>query len=127
MQIASVEPGVGAYADENTERGIYFYEVFAVDHVGNGSALLEENVGATNYWLGDFNGDGYVSIPDINTLGDTYGVSTGHPFFNAEADVGPTNTGSGTGLPVPDGYVGFDDLVIVGLNFGETTPGQDRA
>jgi hypothetical protein len=123
--IADLAPGVGAYADNNPQRGIYFYEIFAVDHVGNASVPAAAAARTTNYWLGDVamgGGDGYVNIMDMSALGDSYGVSSGHPSFSALADVGPTDNASGTGLPLPDGRVAFDDLMIFGQNFGEVTP-----
>lgn len=34
-----------------------------------------------------------------------------------ELDVGPTSDGSSFGLPLPDGQIGFEDLVVFALNF----------
>ncbi len=38
-------------------RGVYYYEVFAVDAAGNASPAAAANDRATNYWLGDVYGD----------------------------------------------------------------------
>ena len=34
-----------------------------------------------------------------------------------ECDVGPTDDNSGTGIPLPDDYIGFEDLMILAVNF----------
>lgn len=127
--VADVAPGTGSFTDEIPERGIYFYEVFAIDAVGNASAHSVLSAQATNYWLGDVamgEGDGYVNIFDMSALGDSYGVSAGHPSFSAVADVGPTDTANGDGMPLPDGLVAFDDLMIFSQNFGEVGPAKSE-
>ncbi len=56
-------------------RDVYAVAGFVVDLVGNVSPLGDSGA-ATNYWLGDTDGDGYVTVvPDINALGDTYGLT----------------------------------------------------
>jgi len=119
-----VMPGDQAFTDLISPRGVYYYEIFLKDAFGNTSDPATESDRATNYWLGDVasGGDGAVSIADLNSLGDSYGVSAGHPYFNPEVDVGPSDTGLGTGIPVPSGNVGFEDLIIFGLNYGEVSP-----
>jgi hypothetical protein len=121
-QVAEVAPGVELYVDVPAQRGIYYYEAFGVDDVANASAPATTADRATNYWLGDFDGNGNVDIFDLTILGDSYGVSSSHPSFSALADIGPTDDGSGTGIPLPDGFVGFEDMMICGQTFGEVAP-----
>jgi len=106
-------------------RDVYAVTGFVVDLVGNvspasGSAL------ATNYWLGDTDEDGYVTvIPDIHALGDTYGRTDADPGYDGVCDVAPTTDGTGRGIPNPqaDGYrIQFEDLMIFALNFGTVNP-----
>ena len=124
-----VAAGVGAYTDSWSPRGIYYYELFARSEVGNYSPPAAENARATNYILGDVVPpyDGLVGIPDITALGDSYGVGCGHPYFNAEVDVGPTDTALGDGVPLPDCYVGFEDILIFGFNFSGWTAARTVA
>lgn len=125
-QIAALAPETGTFTDSVAARAIYYYELFAVDEVGNASAPAQEADRATNYWLGDVapgEGDGYINTIDMSVLGDCYGIPWGHPSFSAVADVGPTDDAIGTGIPIPDGLVAFDDLMIFGQNYGEVVPG----
>lgn len=99
-------------------RGVYFYEVFAEDLGGNFSPPSAANTRATNYWLGDVDGDGLINIGgDVNVLSLTYGLDEGETGFNAYCDVGPTDDWSGTGIPVTDNHVNFEDLMIFALNW----------
>ena len=101
------------------DRGVYYYEVFAVDAADNGSLAAPANDRATNYWLGDVDGDGFVTpYPDINDLGAAFattpldGVS-----WNAHCDVGPTDDMSRRGIPTTDNVIDFEDLMIFSMNF----------
>lgn len=121
---AGAQPGA-AWDWAVAPRDVYALAGFVVDFVGNASALGATGL-ATNYWLGDTDGDGYVTVvPDINALGDTYGLSDGDTGYNGVCDVGPTVDYSPRGVPDPqaDGYqVQFEDLVLFALNFGEVDP-----
>lgn len=119
-----VTSGAQSFVDTIATRGLLFYEVFASDTAGNIGTPAAGQVLAANYWLGDMDvsRDGEVTVADISTLGATYGASTGDGFFNNEGDVGPTDDGSGSGIPQPDGYVGFEDLMIVSMNYGIVFP-----
>ncbi|MCB1185143.1 hypothetical protein KDM41_17120, partial [bacterium] len=124
----AVAVGTTTYTDvwpDETDRGVYYYEVFAVDAALNGSlAAADGNDRATNYWLGDVYApvDGEVDIDDITTLGAAFTTSPGDPGYNAETDVGPTDDWSGTGIPETDNVIDFEDLMIFALNFGVVTP-----
>lgn len=115
--------------DDALARGIYWYELFSVDAAGNVSPMTAEYVRATNYFLGDFDADGeVVGTGDLSPFGFAYGetwpVGTHYPpesFF----DIGPTDDFSGLGLPSTDNKVGFEDLMILALNY-ETVAKQDR-
>jgi len=106
-------------------RGVYVLAAFVTDVVGNASPA-SAGVEATNYWLGDSDGDGQVTpIPDVDDLGDSYGLTFEDGTYNGIVDVGPTMNGSPLGIPNPeaDGFqVQFEDLMIVGLNLGEVDP-----
>ncbi|HOX24369.1 MAG TPA: FlgD immunoglobulin-like domain containing protein [Candidatus Krumholzibacteria bacterium] len=106
-------------------RDVYVIAGFGVDLVGNPGALGATGA-ATNYWLGDVDGDGYVEpIVDVTALGDTYGLSLGEPGYDAVCDVGPTMDYSPRGVPDPetDGYqIQFEDMMVFALNFGEVDP-----
>ncbi len=109
-------------------RGIYYYEVFAVDAAANGSAAAPANDRATNYWLGDIDADGDVDVLDIDALGDSFGLCDDTPGavdddWNDDAvidnviDVGPTDDVSRVGIPTTDSCVEFEDLMIFAMNF----------
>jgi len=112
-------------------RDIYYLAGFVCDIALNYSS---PDVGgasfarATNYWLGDVGpdgGDGYVTVvPDVDILGDTYGLADGVAGFDPYCNVGPTDTASPRAIPQPnvDNEVGFEDLMIFALNFGVVSP-----
>jgi hypothetical protein len=108
-------------------RDVYYLAGYVYDIVLNYSVAGSVNTArATNYWLGDvFAGyNGLVDILDVDKLGDTYGLLDGASGFDAECNVGPTDTGSPRAIPLPntDNEVGFEDLMIFALNFGVVTP-----
>ncbi len=107
---------------------MYYYEVFAVDAVGNASAVAAANDRATNYWLGDVVGlpepplsgppNGLVQSSDISALGDAFGTSDGDVKYNNVIDVGPTYDWSRVGIPKTDNLINFEDLMVFSMNFG---------
>ncbi len=115
----TIAGGAEAFSDTIVTRGVYYYEVFAVDIAGNFSAPHGLLPAATNYILGDMaeTFDGLVDVGDLTVLGSSYGLNDGDVDFNKHADVGPTDDFSGTGIPQPDDYVGFDDLMITSSNY----------
>jgi hypothetical protein len=124
-----------AYTDGIVDRNIYYYQAFCYDEARNygvaeiagGSRDL-----ATNYWLGDVTDglggtigdyDGTVYDGDIEQLGWHYHQVPGTaPYY--ELDVGPTvHPDYGRlGLPTPDNFVGFEDLMIFAMNYDVVTP-----
>jgi len=104
---------------DSSKRGVYFYEVFAVDAMGNVSPVASENHAATNYWLGDLASlDGHVGVLDMTDMGDAFGESHGDEFYNNFCDIGPTDTFSPRGVPTTDNIIDFDDLMLISMNFG---------
>ncbi len=120
-----VAVGTTTYVDGIVARGIYYYEVFAVDVAGNISDPAAANDRAMNYWLGDVNlagaYDGLVNGTDIVVLGATFGYGDGDFDYNNEADVGPTDDMSGFGYPTTDSVVDFEDLMVFALNYGNVS------
>jgi hypothetical protein len=118
--LSSVAAGVQQFTDPVTERGVYFYQLFGIDSAGNVSVPLEVSPYGKNYVLGDvaLPYDGVVDVSDITLLGDSYGEHCGDQYFNGETDIGPTEDGNSTSIPVPDCYVGFEDLMIFSFTFG---------
>ncbi len=102
-----------------SERGVYYYEVYAVDAAGNPSPRADANDRATNYWLGDTDESGTVVVNDISTLGAAFGTTDGVELeYNAFCDVGPTDNWSRVGVPTTDDKINFEDLMVFSMNFG---------
>jgi hypothetical protein len=110
-------------------RDIYYYGAFAYDQALNyGAAGGGGQDRSTNYWLGDVAGvmgvwgyNGLVNDADIDKLGGTYAATS--PTGNAaECDVGPTDDTTATGIPLPDDFVEFEDLLIFAMNYSVVSP-----
>lgn len=117
----TVPVGTLVYEDSGmtTGRGVYYYEVFAVDVPGNFGPAAADNDRATNYWLGDVDAlDGDVDVGDISVLGATFGYGDGDFGYNNTVDVGPTDDWSGVGIPLTDSVIDFEDLMVFAMNFG---------
>jgi hypothetical protein len=111
------------------DRGVYYYEVFAVDAAGNVSPAAASNDRATNYWLGDIDEDGFVNVMgDITPLGTAFGTAEGHGDYDPLCDVGRTDDWSRVGIPLTDSVINFEDLMVFSMNFSvvsdvnKTTP-----
>lgn len=119
----TVSAGTTEFVDEYVPRGVYWYEVFAVDAATNYGPVAAANDRATNYWLGDMPVyDGDVDNGDITKLGAVYGYDQNHEDYDAEVDVGPTDDRSGVGIPETDSVIGFEDLMVFALNYGNVMP-----
>ena len=135
---ATATSGVQAYVGTGTSatdavvpRDIHYYQAFCYDIARNyGPAAATARDLSTNYWLGDvaagwgtWGQNGLVNDNDLNNLGGTYYVnSPGAP--DEECDVGPTvhpDYGR-VGLPKPDDFVGFEDLMIFSMNYAVVAP-----
>ncbi|RKX30425.1 MAG: hypothetical protein DRP71_15060, partial [Verrucomicrobia bacterium] len=106
-----------------TSRGVYYYEVFAVDAALNGSVAAAANDRATNYWLGDVPPyiDGYVKANDITVLGACFATSQGDGLYNNMCDVGATDDWSRVGIPLTDSIIDFEDLMVFSMNYSVVT------
>ncbi len=115
------------YVDSYAPRGIYYYEVYAVDAAGNVGPGAGPMNRCTNYWLGDIDPptyDGDVDVQDIDELGSAFGYVHGVGGYDNEADVGPTDDTSSFGIPTTDNVIDFEDLMIFAMNFGNVLPRQ---
>lgn len=97
---------------------IYSFSIWTIDLAGNISLLPNMDVVETDYILGDMDLDGAIEfVDDFGTFASVYSLTTASTSFLADADFGPTNDGSGTGYPIPDGAINVEDLAIMGLNY----------
>jgi hypothetical protein len=139
--------GVGA-----ERRDIYRYASFVKSACGlwsrlaGGYAIGSNADRSTNYWLGDYTMDvsndpdgssGAVNTADKILLSQDYFEATVANEGTAanHIDIGPENSenGMGKGIPSPNGFIDFDDLVPFSVNFGSVgqrafraQPRQDR-
>ncbi len=130
--VAPALPGTATiFVNSYAPRGIYYYEVYAVDAAGNFGPGSSPDNRATNYWLGDVDPplayNGLVDVQDISRLGASYGFGGNHTSYNNHCDVGPTDTHGGRGIPLTDSTVGFEDLMIFAQNFGVVGPARQPA
>lgn len=116
-------------ATHNIElRDIYYYSAFACDWALNIGPVDEDGQDrATNYWLGDvanvnndWEPDGYVSDPDIVKLSGIYGGAPSGDLL--KCDVGPTDDHSRVGIPEPDDFIDFEDLMMFAMNYDVVSP-----
>jgi hypothetical protein len=114
--------------DTPATRDFWYHVVFLRDGVGNVSGPSNLTSGALDYHLGDVASpgsatvpDNLVTIPDITQLGTVYGLEFGETGFRYDLDVGPTADGTVTGRPVTDGENGFEDLVVMAINFNDVS------
>jgi hypothetical protein len=117
------------FPDDGTQRDIVSFQAFAVDQVG----LVSPTTGSsrarvTNYFLADVTAgiaqgyDQVTDIYDVTRLGDTFDLDGSEPGFDPECDVGPTDDGTSSGLPLPDGNIDLDDLMVFADRFGVNVP-----
>lgn len=127
----AVQVTSGAAADwPVVGRDIYYLAGFVYDMVLQYGPAGAGNQGrATNYWLGDVDGpsgvDGIVDVAyDITRLGNTYGLLDTDGGYDVLCDVGPTDTGSPRGVPLPnnDHEIAFEDMMVFALNYSVVTP-----
>jgi len=132
----NVYTGAGSSTtDAVTDRNIYYYQAFCFDIARNYGAAEVTGASAdlaTNYWLGDVAStlgsgigfyNGFVNDADINELGGWYHLAPGGAPYT-EMDVGPTvHPAYGRlGLPTPDDFIEFEDLMIFAMNYGAVAP-----
>ncbi len=103
---------------------MYHFSIWTMDSAGNMSAGYNTDVLEVNYILGDFlaapGPDGCIDfVNEFFRLGDAYTLTEFDAGFEDSLDIAPTDDNSGTGYPVPDGIIDFEDLVIFALNYDE--------
>ncbi|MCK4303444.1 MAG: cellulase family glycosylhydrolase [Candidatus Eisenbacteria sp.] len=118
LLIAELSPGTTTLADGPLTRDMYYYAAFTIGcnwlpALGDPGARDR----ALSYHLGDFDENGGVGFYDLNTFSGTFLTATGEPGFLPETDIGPTDDQTKHGLPLTDGYIGFEDLMIFALSF----------
>ncbi len=106
-------------------RDVYRYAAFAVDHAGNvgpGDEAARDR--SANYILGDVYEpvDGRVFARDLIRLSMAYYTTEGHVAYNPILDIGPTDDASREGIPLTDNAIGFEDLMIFAMNYGQFGP-----
>jgi hypothetical protein len=121
------QSGAVAYDDSITTRDIYYYSLFAYDCAGNYSTLgVTAQDRSTSYFLADMEpaatGNGLVNFQDLGDFSITFGEAQGGGGWNAEGDFGPTDDFSRFGIPLPDDVVDFEDLMVLAMNYGNTSP-----
>ncbi len=130
------EPGLVMYWEASkTDRDISYASAFVYDYCLNYSPVDAGGQDrATNYWLGDvagpmgqwgsdpgFDYNGLVNDADFDKLAGTYAASS--PVIpDAECDVGPSDDHSRVGVPEPDDFIGFEDLMMFAMNYGVVAP-----
>ncbi|MCK4303442.1 MAG: hypothetical protein KAY24_04325 [Candidatus Eisenbacteria sp.] len=121
---------------DELERNYYIYTAFAEDEGGNPSsqpAPPEAQDWALSYWLGDFDDDfsfdcdlggydGLVDAADLNGFSAVFGLTSVDSVYCNEMDIGPTSDNLETGYPLTDDLIGFEDLMIFSLTYGNTAP-----
>ncbi len=118
--VATLPAATDAYADSLADRGVYYYEAFVSDTAGNWSARTADAPRATDYRLGDIAPplDGNVNVFDIARLSAAYGLAREDSTFDATADIGPTDNASGRGIPLTDGAIDFEDVMVAAQTYG---------
>ncbi|MCK5597315.1 MAG: hypothetical protein KAJ04_07690, partial [Candidatus Eisenbacteria sp.] len=121
--------GATSATDAVVDRNIYYYQAFCFDIARNYGAAEVAGASAdlaTNYWLGDVAAEmgvwgynGLVNDNDIDKLGSAYHAAPAGSPQNG-MDVGPTvhPIFGRLGLPTPDDFVGFEDLMVFAMNYG---------
>jgi hypothetical protein len=108
--------GETTYDFTGPQMDIYSFSVWSYDMAGNISTTYNTDVTSTNYILSDMDNDGVVNFgADLGALSSSYDTYFGiDSFFDIFCDYGPKVAG----LPKPNGYIGFDELVIAVSNYG---------
>jgi len=98
------------------EMDMLTFSLWTVDKAGNTSSTFAF-CSATNYLLGDFDFSGVLEFVEFGDIAASYYLTSADAGFCQACDFGPTADGEPDGLPVPDGYVGFDELTIFAYNY----------
>jgi parallel beta-helix repeat protein len=115
FHVADVDAPGNAYNFDPGDMDIYYFSAFAKDSAGNWSGAANDN--ATSYILGDMIPEGCVNWDDIVFFSDHFNTTYPNPAYNCTCDFDPTDDGTASGIPEPDGDVDFWDLMIIAQNF----------
>jgi regulation of enolase protein 1 (concanavalin A-like superfamily) len=123
--VASLPSTANSFSDLAGARDYWYYCAVSEDALGNRSTSLV-TTGTLNYLLGDMSdggvpvgdGDNRLDTADVSLLGNSYGTIDGDALYVATLDVGPTHNNSVFGRPTTDSSIGFEDLILVSINFG---------
>ncbi len=120
--------GASGQVDMPSSRDFWYYVAFAKNNCGDISPVSLSTSGTLDYRLGDVTdgvtigtGDNVVNTPDVSYLGAHYGLTGVAVAPFAILDVGPTSTGYVDGRPLTDDEIGFEDLIIVAINYNKLT------
>lgn len=124
--------GVSSLTDLVSSRDYFYYVAFVMGACG-GVSSASNIAAAPSYLLGDVwpgpdgcSGDGVVNLEDLARMLQQYGARFPDPGPNDPVclDIGPTNTGTPGGRPVPDGVIDFEDLVIFASSYPSASPSR---
>ncbi len=112
--------------DEPATRDFYYYVGFQTSACGVVTPVSNVTDGALNYHLGDTSdgitqgqGDNAVGTVDLSLLGGNY--LSGNVPAVAYLDFGPTEDFTPDSRPTPDGVIGFEELILTGINFNQVS------
>jgi len=114
------------FVDTPPQRGFWYYVVNITDAC-NLTQISNLSAGTLNYLLGDVTngttvgtGDDVVGPADVSALGSAYGAAVPNPpGAIANLDIGPTMDRTPFGRPHPDDFIGFEDLVVLSMNYNK--------
>jgi hypothetical protein len=114
------------FTDTPPSRGYWYYVVNITDPC-NLTQISNMSAGSLDYLLGDVTngttvgqGDDVVGSSDVSAFGSAYGaVVPASPGVTANLDIGPTMDRTPTGRPHPDDFIGFEDLIVLSMNYSK--------
>jgi hypothetical protein len=108
--------------DEPTTRDFQYYVAFV--HSGDEVSVASNlTLGTLDYYLGDVTdgstagqGDNAVNMADMSLLGAHYGIEGVEAAAYPYLDVGPTTDYTTDALPLTDGVIDFEDLIVFAID-----------
>ena len=130
--LVDVVTGV-AVTDRQATRNVWSYAAFTIDLLGNVSVPSALSAGRPNYILGDVSdglavegeplpgdGDNKLDTVDMSLLGTYYGQTIGLDHVANRLDIGPLVGDALLGRPATDNEIEFEDLILFGINYGQS-------
>ena len=116
--------------DRPSTLDLWYYVAYVKDACGTVSVASNVTGGTLNYHLGDFSngivagvGDNLVNTADMSLLGANYGKSGAAVDAVNYLDIGPTVDRSVNTRPTTDNVIGFEDFILLGLNYSPVVSG----